>query len=83
MLASILSVVVFYAKPAVPSVWRTPSGLTDSCDAVAMLVIGSTLALIPIKGVFGEVRLYPLAAVKLLAAPVLTWLVLSLFITTP
>ena len=47
----------------------------------AMLVIGSTLSYIPLKHVFSEWRLYPVALVRLIIVPFITWLVLSRFIT--
>jgi predicted permease len=84
MIASVLTVVLFLTKPAVPGVLSDAVGLIGQLTTPsAMLVIGSTLALIPIKEVFGELRLYPLAAVRLLAAPVLTWFVLRLLISDP
>jgi predicted permease len=45
-----------------------------------MLIIGSTLASIPFKKVFTQWRLYPVTVIKLLIVPVVTWLVLRLFI---
>ncbi len=45
-----------------------------------MLVIGSTLACIPLRDVFSELRIYPLAAVKLLVIPVLARLIFGLVI---
>ncbi len=82
MVASILTVILFYAKLPIPSVISQSVNLIGQLTTPsAMLVIGSTLAVIPFKEVFGELRIYPLAAVKLLIVPVLTCLLLRLFIT--
>ena len=82
MVAAVLTVILFYTKPGVPAVISESVELIGRLTTpAAMLVIGSTLATISFKEVFGEVRIYPLAAVKLFVIPVLTWLLLRLFIT--
>jgi predicted permease len=65
-----------------------PAILKNTIDLVggmttpaAMLILGSTLACIPIKEVFSEIRIYFIAIVKLLIIPVVTWLILRLFVT--
>ena len=84
MIVSVLTVVLFYTKPPIPSIISDTVGLFGQLTTPsAMLVLGSTLALIPFKEVFAEVRIYPLSVVKLIAAPILTWLVLRLFISDP
>ena len=47
----------------------------------AMLVIGSTLALVPIKSIFTEWRVIPVTLLKLIVIPLVTWLVLRQIIT--
>ncbi len=81
MIASILTVILFYWKPAVPAVLSEALGLVGQLTTPsAMLIIGSTLGSIAFKAVFGAVRIYPVAIVKLIIIPVLTWLALRLFI---
>ncbi|NLA87045.1 MAG: AEC family transporter [Clostridiales bacterium] len=82
MVVSLLTVLVFYIKPSIPAV------ITDAVVIVgrmttpsAMLVIGSTLACISLKEVFTEYRLYLMTIAKLLVIPILTWLILRLFVT--
>jgi hypothetical protein len=43
----------------------------------AMLVIGSTLAMVPLKTIFKEWQVIPVTLLKLLIIPLLTWLILS------
>jgi hypothetical protein len=47
----------------------------------AMIVIGSTLAYIPLKNVFSEWRIGLVTLLKLIAIPAVTWFVLRNFIT--
>ena len=84
MVASVLTVILFYTKLPIPPVLSQAVNLVGQLTTPsAMLVIGSTLAVIPLKEVFSELRIYPLAVVKLLVIPVLSWLVLRLFIADP
>ena len=47
----------------------------------AMLVVGSSLAYVPLKTVFSEWRVGPATALKLVAIPIVTWLVLRQIIS--
>jgi predicted permease len=47
---------------------------------VPFVIIGSTLAGIPLREVFSEKRLYPVVAAKLIVVPVLLWFVLHFFL---
>jgi malate permease and related proteins len=69
---------------------RFPTAVTDSLDLLgamtapgAMLVIGSSLADIPLREVFDNWRVYVVSLTKLLVGPVLVWLVLKNLISDP
>jgi len=47
----------------------------------AMIVIGSILAYVPLKTIFSEWRIAPVTLIKLIVVPIVTWLILRLFIT--
>ena len=47
----------------------------------AMLVIGSSLAFVPLKSVFAEWRIVPVTLLKLIIIPIVTWLILRQIIT--
>jgi len=49
----------------------------------AMLVIGSTLALVPLKTIFKEWHIVPVTLLKLIVIPIVTWLILRLIIDDP
>jgi len=66
------------APGIIVDVLRLTSSITTPCS---MLIIGITLAQIPLKDIFSQWRLYPLTLIKLVIIPIATWLVLRLFIT--
>ena len=81
MLSSLLALLLFFLKLPFPAI------IVDTFDMVgslttptAMLVIGSTLATIPLKEVFGEFRIYPYALLKQIILPVLLFPLLRLLI---
>lgn len=82
MAVSLLTVLVFYTNLSVPGI------IADAVDLVgrmttpsAMLIIGSTLAGIPLRDVFSDLRVYIVTFVKLVVVPVLTLIMLRFFIT--
>ena len=82
MVVSLLTIVIFYTKLSVPVIMKDAVELVGRMTTPsAMLIIGSSLACIPIKEVFTEFRIYPMTLIKLIIIPVLTWLILHLFVT--
>lgn len=80
-IAGIVAVILFLANIKLPGV------IADTCSVMsklttpfAMLIIGSTLAAIPLRDVFSEWRIYAASAFKLIIVPVVTWLLLRLFV---
>ena len=73
-----LAIAGFRAPGIIISAVRLTGGVTTPAS---MLIVGITLAHVPIRDVFAEWRLYPMAFVKLIVAPLVTWLVLRLFIS--
>ena len=61
----------------------TAQTLSDMMTALAMLVIGVSLASMPIKEVFGEWRVIPVVLVRIVIAPIITWFVFKHFISDP
>jgi predicted permease len=45
-----------------------------------MIILGSSLAAIPIKEALGDFRIYAIAVARLLICPILTFLLLQLFV---
>lgn len=84
MVVSVVTVILFYTKLQVPAVIADTAVLVGKMTTPsAMLIIGSTLAAIPFKQVFGDFRLYTLSVFKLIVVPLITWLALRWFISDP
>ena len=80
--ASVISLIIaftgFRAPFVITETVRIAGGINTPC---AMLVIGATLAQIPVGHVFIKWRLYIIALLKMIAIPVITWLIFKQFIT--
>lgn len=84
LIASALAILIFFLKIPVPGIiTKTAGQLGQLTTPLAMLVIGSTLAAIPPSEVFTQWRLYPVSFIKLVAVPLITWMVLRLLIDDP
>ncbi len=84
VIASLVALVIYMAKIQFPNVISsTITMIGDITTPVAMLIIGSTLANIPLKEVFSELCIYPYTFIKQVIIPVLAYPVLRLFIQDP
>lgn len=82
LLASIAAVLLFLSGIEVPKFISSACGtLSGATVPMSMLIVGTSLGSVPLKKAAGNWRVYAVAAVKLLAAPVLVWLVVRLFVT--
>jgi len=83
---SLINPVLIVALLAVPMAlfgFRPPQILADAVKITGgittpggMLVIGSTLAYVPIKTILSEWRIIPVTLLKLIVIPIVTWLIL-------
>jgi len=64
-----------------PIITQSISTLGEMTTPAAMLIIGSTLAFIPLKSISAQWRVIPITILKLLVVPVVIWVILRLFIT--
>lgn len=84
VIASLVALVIYMEKIQFPNVISsTITMIGDITTPIAMLIIGSTLANIPLKEVFSELRIYPYTFIKQVIIPVLAYPVLRLFIQDP
>ena len=84
VIASLVALVIYMAKIQFPNVISsTITMIGDITTPIAMLIIGSTLANIPLKEVFSELRIYPYTFIKQVIIPALAYPVLRLFIQDP
>lgn len=84
VVASLVALVIYMGKIQFPDVISsTVTMIGDITTPIAMLIIGSTLANIPLKEVFSELRIYPYTVIKQVIIPVLAYPILRLFIQDP
>ena len=73
-----IAITGFRAPTVIDGAIRLIGSVTTPCS---MLIIGITMSQISIKDAFSEWRLYPIAFLKLIVIPIVTWLVLRQFVT--
>lgn len=84
IICSVIAYVCYLTNAAAPEiVVKTIGMLSNVTSPVCMLVIGIALANVPVGKVFTNWRLYVINAIRLLALPVLVWLVLRPFHMNP
>ena len=84
ILAAIAAIFIFSLKiPISPIISTVCSSVGSMTTPLAMIVIGSSLATIPLKEVFSEYRLYPYTILKQGLAPVCIWFIFKNFIPNP
>ncbi|HIU10524.1 MAG TPA: AEC family transporter [Candidatus Avidehalobacter gallistercoris] len=76
--SSVLALLLFFAHIELPGFVNTALfTLGDATTPLAMLILGATIAAMPIRELFEERRVYLFVAVKLLAVPVLVLLLIK------
>lgn len=84
IVCSLLSILLYFLNLSLPAVITEPiSYLSAITVPGAMLIIGSSLAQMPLNTVFRDWRIYALSGIKLLLMPVLTYLALRPFPLNP
>lgn len=84
IVASILAMVIYFASISLPvPIVKTFSMLGSTTSPLAMLVIGMSLAKIPLKSVFTDWKLYPYAIIKLVLFPTIGYFILKPLISNP
>ncbi len=82
ILVSVAALVIYLLDIPFPAFVKDTADLLGRITTPgAMLVIGATLAAIPLKRAFTQWKLYPLLVLKLLVLPVTVWLVLRPLVT--
>lgn len=82
MIASVLALIVYITKFEAHSIIANTCAMVgDITSPIAMLIIGSTLAKIPLKEVFTEFRVYPYTIIKQIIIPAISYYLLRMFVT--
>jgi len=78
---SIIAVVIYLTKWQMPVIIAETSDLVGSITTpLAMMIIGSSLAEIPIKEVVSDIRIYIYTIIKQIIMPILFWWVLKFIV---
>ncbi|MFV0395102.1 MAG: AEC family transporter, partial [Coprobacillaceae bacterium] len=81
VIASLIALLIYFTKLQFPVVIsNTVSMIGNITTPIAMLLIGSTLANMPIKEVFNDFRIYPYTFIKQIIIPIIAFPILSFFI---
>lgn len=81
VIASLVALLIYLTGLQVPDVISsTVTMIGDITTPIAMMLIGSTLATIPLKEVFNEIRVYPYTILKQVIIPIIAYPILSFFI---
>lgn len=81
VIASFIALIFYFFHVHFPPVLTSTTGTIGNLTTpLAMIVIGVTLAQIPVKEVFNELRVYPYTLLKQVLFPILAYPVLSYFI---
>ena len=78
VLSAVIAIVIYFLRIELPSFIQGPiSQIGDLTPTLAMILMGASLAKVPIKNVFNEPRIYAFIAVKQIALPLLSWVVIK------
>lgn len=79
--SAVIAIILYFANLNLPDVVTSPiDQIGDLTPPLAMLLMGASLAKIPIKKVFNEVRAYIFIIIKQLLIPLLVWPLLKMVI---
>lgn len=80
--SAVVAIIIYFVNPPLPVVLTGPiSSIGKVTSALAMLLMGASLAKIPIKQVFTDVKPYLFIALKQVLIPILAWPLISRVIT--
>ena len=81
MISTLLGIVIMVLKLQIPSLlYGTINSVANATVPISMIILGSSLAAIPAAEALGDVKIYIIAAARLLMCPILTNLLLRLFV---
>lgn len=79
IISSIIAIIIYAYGFSLPSfIESTFSSVGELTTPLSMLVLGISLAQLPVSELFNEIRLYPISLIRLVGLPVLTYYVMSL-----
>ncbi|WP_329382013.1 AEC family transporter [Anaerofustis butyriciformans] len=84
MISSVLAIIIFIFSINIPSFLSSTFEMVGSITSpLAMILIGCSLARIPVKEIFNEYKLYPYTIIKQVLIPLASMFILKHVITNP
>ena len=81
MISTIIGIIIMVLKVQLPTVISgTINSVAGATVPISMIILGSSLAAIPTKSALCDGKIYMIAAARLLVCPILTNLILRLFV---
>lgn len=81
VIACIIAIAIYFLDIKVSStVVNILTLVGDTTVPLSMIIIGSSLALVPLKDVFSVRKIYPLTFIKLIVMPTITYFILNLLL---
>jgi len=82
--SALVAIIIYFINPTLPNVITGPIlSVGKLTSAIAMMLMGASLAKVPLKEIFTEVRPYFFIVIKQVILPVLLWPLLSRVISDP
>jgi len=82
VLSALIALVLYFINiPLHPSITGAIDSIGDVTSPVAMLLMGASLAKVPVKKVFNDARIYIFVIIKQVLLPIVTYIVLKQFVT--
>ena len=84
MISTLLGIVIMVLKLQLPAALSgTIHSVASATVPISMIILGSSLAAIPTKEALGDIKIYVIAATRLLVCPIATNLLFTLFVDNP
>lgn len=81
LVATLLGLVLMLLHISLPNAMTgTINSLAGATIPVSMIILGSSLAAIPVKGAFDDFRVYIASVARLIVCPLITYFILNLFV---
>lgn len=78
VLSALIAIVLYFSMIQLPDMITGPvTQIGNLTPTLAMLLMGASLAKVPVKNVFNEARVYVFIIIKQIILPILSWLVIK------
>lgn len=84
VVSAVIAIILYFSMVQLPDLITGPvTQIGNLTPTLAMLLMGASLAKVPVKKVFNEPRVYVFIAIKQILLPILSWLLIKNVISDP